>query len=127
SWRLHRKSYAVVTDANMLKLIEVPVSVVGEATGTVMLEKDGVRSGLGRIILNIYRDDHTPKGKVLTEHDGYFSYFGLEPGSYFIRVDTAQLRRLNLVAAPDSITFSISSSREGDYVEELDFILLTAG
>ncbi len=127
SWRLHKKSYAVITDANMLKLIEVPVSVEGEATGMVMLEKDGIRSGLGRIILNIHRDDHTLKGRVLTEQDGYFSHFGLAPGSYYIRVDTAQLRRLNLVSGPDSITFSIRSSREGDYVEGLDFILQTAG
>ncbi len=53
SWRIDNKSIAVITDANMLKLIEIPVSVMGEVTGTVMVEENGVSSGQGRIIVNI--------------------------------------------------------------------------
>ena len=126
SWRLHKKTYAVITDANMLKLIEIPVNVEGEATGTVMLEKDGVRSGIGRILVNIYRIDNTVKGRIQTEPDGYFSYFGLSPGSYYARVDTAQLRKLDMTSDPDSIPFIIRSSREGDYVTGLDFTVRKA-
>ena len=121
SWRLHKKTYAVVADPNMLRLIEIPVSVEAEATGTVILESDGARSGLGRIIVNIYRSDRTVKARVQTESDGYFSFFGLSPGSYYAKVDTAQLRKLDMTSEPDSIAFSIKSSREGDYISGLDF------
>lgn len=123
SWRLHKKSYAVIADANILKLIEVPVSVEGEATGTVMTEENGVKSGLSRIIINFHSADGQFKAKTLTEPDGYFSYFGLDPGSYYVRIDTVQLRKLKMTSEPDSIPFSIMSRTEGDYIRDLDFIV----
>jgi cell division protein FtsN len=60
---------------------------------------------------------------VLTEEGGYFSYFGLAPGSYYVRIDTTQLRKLNMISTPDSLAFSIMANIEGDYVEGLDFTL----
>ncbi len=123
SWRLDKKSYAVVIDPNMLKLIEVPVSVKGEATGTVTLEDEGSRSGLSRIIVNFYNSVNALAARALTEEGGYFSYFGLAPGSYYVHVDTSQLRRLNMTSFPDSLAFSIMADTEGDYVEGLDFTL----
>jgi len=123
SWRVDKKSIAVITDANMLKLIEVPVSVKGEATGTVMLEEGGSKSGLSRIIVNFYNSTNVISARSLTEEDGYFSYFGLAPGSYYARVDTSQLRKLKMTSSPDSVPFSIMTNMEGDYVEGLDFTL----
>ncbi len=105
SWRIDKKSVAVITDANMLKLIEIPILVQGEATGTVDLEDRGVKSGLGRIIVNFYNSANVLTARALTEEDGYFSYFGLAPGAYHARIDTAQLRKLNMVSSPDSSAF----------------------
>jgi len=123
TWRLDKKSYAVVADPNMLKMIEIPVLVRGEATGTVLFADKGTEKGLGRVIVNFINSSDEIAGRVLTEEDGYFSWFGLPPGIYRVRIDTAQLRRLNLVSEPDSIGFSIMTNSEGDYVEGLDFIL----
>ncbi|MDZ7633093.1 MAG: SPOR domain-containing protein [Bacteroidales bacterium] len=123
SWRIDKKSYAVVADPNMMKLIEIPVFIRGEATGTVMFGENGVSRGLGRIIVNFRNSDGTIEGRALTEEDGYFSYFGLAPGRYQVRVDTAQLRRLNMISDPDSLTFSIMTNTEGDYIDGLDFTL----
>ncbi len=123
SWRIDKKSMAVITDANMLKLIEVPVSVKGEATGSVSLEDNGVKSGLSRIIVNFYNSANSLAGRALTEEDGYFSYFGLAPGSYYVRPDTTQLRKLKMISAPDSLVFSIMANTDGDYIEGLDFTL----
>ena len=123
SWRINKKSYAVVADPNMLKLLEIPVMVMGEATGTVTLEEEGRKRGLGRIIVNFFNSDNIVTGRVLTEEDGYFSYFGLTPGDYSVTVDTAQLGRLNLTSDPASLTFTIKTDLEGDYVEGLDFTL----
>jgi cell division protein FtsN len=123
SWRIDKKSVAVITDANMLKLIEVPVSIKGEATGTVMLEEWGSVAGLGRIIVNFYNSANVLTARALTEDDGYFSYFGFAPGSYYARVDTSQLRKLNMTSTPDSVPFGIMTNMEGDYVEGLDFTL----
>ncbi len=121
SWRIDKKSVAVITDANMLKLIEIPIQVKGEATGTVMLEEGGARSGLGRIIVSFYNSVNVLTARALTEEDGYFSYFGLAPGSYQVRIDTSQLRKLNMISIPDSLAFNIMANTEGDYVEDLNF------
>jgi cell division protein FtsN len=126
SWRLDKKSYAVVADPNMLKLIEIPVFVRGEATGMVMITDRGITKGLGRVIVNFHDSANKITGRALTEDDGYYSWFGLPPGNYRVRIDSSQLRRLNLVSEPDSIEFTVSSSVEGDYVEGLDFTLRKA-
>jgi len=123
SWRVDNKSIAVITDANMLKLIEIPVQVKGEAAGSVSLETNGVKSGLSRIIVNFYNSANSLAGRALTEEDGYFSYFGFAPGSYYARVDTSQLRKLKMTSSPDSLPFSIMTNMEGDYIEGLDFTL----
>ncbi len=123
SWRIPQKSIAVIADANMLKLIEVPINVVGEATGSVMLETKGRKAGLSRIIMNFSNSEGAVVARALTEEDGYFSYFGLAPGLYQVRVDTAQLRRLGMTSDPDSLLFSIMTKLEGDYIDGLDFTL----
>jgi cell division protein FtsN len=123
SWRIANKSIAVIVDPNMLKLVEVPVYVRGEITGMIMLEEEGSRKGLSRIIVNIHNENNTIYGRALTEEDGYFSYFGLVPGKYHARIDTAQLRRLKMISVPDSVPFDITASTEGDYVEGIDFTL----
>ena len=63
SWRIDNKSLAVIIDPNMLKLVEMPVSVMGEVTGTIMLEEKGSSSGLGRIIVNIDNEQASGNSK----------------------------------------------------------------
>ena len=123
AWRLPKQTLSVTVDPNILKLIEIPIVVVGEANGRVSLDKENVRSGLGRITLSFYNIKLKTRGKTLTEDDGYYSYFGLVPGKYTVRIDSAQLKKLNMKCEPDSIQFSIASGIDGDIVSGLDFIL----
>jgi cell division protein FtsN len=124
SWRLPKKSYSVVVDPDILKQIEVPVSVVGEASGTVNGIKDGVKEGLKRIIIRFINNrDNLTAATSLTEENGYYSYFGLAPGSYYVKIDTAQLGKLKLISSPDSLQFIVHAGKDGDIIENLDFIL----
>ncbi len=123
AWRLPKQTFNVAVDPNILKLIEIPVIVAGEANGNVSLDKDGEKKGLGRIIIGIYSSNFKPSGKTLTEDDGYFSYFGLAPGKYFIKIDTAQLRKLGMTSKPETLQFNIEGGIEGDVVDGLDFTL----
>ena len=41
AWRLKNRTMNVAVDPNMLKLIEIPIIVVGEASGTVMIDRNG--------------------------------------------------------------------------------------
>lgn len=114
---------SVAVDPNILKLIEVPVTISGEANGTVTLVKDGEARGLGRIIVGFFTSNNKPVGKTLTEPDGFFSYFGLSSGSYLVRIDTAQLLKLGMTSEPESLAFKIAAGIDGDIVDGLDFTL----
>ncbi len=123
SWKLPVETFSITVDPNILKPIDVPVMVAGEASGTVFLRKDGETNGLGRIIINFYTTGNIPAGKTLSEFDGYYSYLGLAPGSYFACPDTSQLSLLGMTSAPGLINFSITAGIDGDIVDGLDFIL----
>jgi hypothetical protein len=127
SWKLEKKTLKVNVDPEIIKNIEIPISVYGEVTGYVLNENDKVVKGMGRIIIGIYNNDHKPAGKVLTEPDGYFSYFGLKPGLYTARIDTAQLRKIGLESHPDSLLFKIKPGLDGDIASSLEFRLKPVG
>lgn len=121
AWKIHNPTMSVAVDPDMLKLIEIPVAVMGEASGMVMIDREKSLTGLARIIINFYKKDLKLTGRTITEEDGYFSYFGLTPGEYNVRIDSIQLRRLNMESSPDSINFNITANTEGDFVDGLDF------
>lgn len=123
SWRLKQSTYAVIVDPNKIKLIEVPVSVYGEANGTIVIDEKGMQRGVGRIIVDFYTKDMKPAGRTLSESDGYFSYLGFAPGEYVAKVDSAQLRRLKFRATPETKLFVIKKDIDGDIVDGLDFTL----
>jgi len=123
SWRLSKQTYNVAVDPEILKLVEIPVNVVGEATGYVMLESGGEKTGQGRVIVSFYNSKLNPVGKTLTEDDGYYSYLGLPPGKYSVRIDTSQLRKLKMTSSPDTLQFTIAGGINGDIAEKLDFVL----
>ncbi|HEY3388792.1 MAG TPA: SPOR domain-containing protein, partial [Prolixibacteraceae bacterium] len=122
SWQMHNLTMKVMIDPNQFQTIEVPISVMGEATGTVY---NGTR-GQGRILVCFYKADGTRAARVLTESDGYYSYLGLKPGKYNVRVDAEQLNKLKMVSDPEIIPINISHSFDGDIVEGLDFKLSLA-
>jgi hypothetical protein len=123
TWLLSRKTYSVIVDPNIMKTVEIPVLIAGEADGTVSLNKDGQIRGKGRIVVGIYTMNNKLAGKAIAEDDGYFSYFGLKPGKYTVRIDTGQMKRLGLISTPESIPLTIKGGLNGDIAEGLDFTL----
>jgi len=123
SWRLPFQTISVMVDPNIIKTVEIPVDIVGEATGSVYLLKGGEREGLGRIILSFFRSNGNLVGKTLSEDNGYYSYFGLAPGDYYAMIDTAQLIKLGMISEPDRIPFNIAGGIDGDIAYNLNFTL----
>ena len=123
AWRLQIQTMSVAVDPNILKHIEIPVTIAGEASGTVSLDENGEKRGLGRIIVCFFDKNHNPAGKTITEENGYFSYFKLAPGSYTIQVDSAQLLKLGMTSDPESLQFNIAVEIDGDIVDDLNFNL----
>jgi hypothetical protein len=123
AWQMKLKNMSVVVDPNQFKLVEIPISVMGEGSGMVTFSGAGGEKGLGRIIVNYYKSNGAFFAKTLTEPDGYYSFLGLPPGSYIARIDTAQMQKLNMTATPAVIPFTIRGGAEGDVKDGLDFVI----
>ena len=121
-WQIKNKLIKVAVDPNNFKLIEIPVSVKGEVSGMIYNASAGTK-GIGRIKVDFYLNDSTLVFTTMTEEDGFFSLLGFAPGSYTARVDPSQLEKIQMAASPSALSFDIISSREGDVVDGLEFIL----
>ena len=120
AWQLLKPTYNVTIEPNHFKLIDIPVNIVGEVSGMVYLKDKNSKSGLGRIIINIFRDT-TLVTRVLSEPDGFFTFMGLQPGAYTAIMDNNQLSKLNMECTP-AVKFTISDSKDGDVKDGLQFI-----
>jgi hypothetical protein len=122
-WQIRKKRIGVAVDANSMKLVEVPVAILGEASGMVFQQTEKGQRGISRILVNFYDSSEKLAAQVMSESDGYFSYFGLTPGSYTARIDTAQLHLLNLSSSPSMITFQIAGNEDGVVADGFRFVL----
>jgi len=123
AWQLQKLTYSIAINPNQLRVIEIPVAVMGEAAGMVYLDKTTGMKGQGRITINFYDTDHRLVASTLSEPDGYFSYLGLPPGTYIAKPDPDQMTRLKMQSSPAFRTFTIHEDEEGDYIDDLEFIL----
>ena len=120
AWHLYKQSYSVTIEPNHFKQLEVPVVIAGEVSGMVFLKDKGDQKGLGRILVNIFRDSVLVT-KLLSEPDGFFTYLGLSPGMYTVAIDTAQLSKLDMIASAP-VTFQVHESKDGDVKDGLQFV-----
>jgi len=122
AWQIKNKNMNVVVEPNMFRRINIPVSVMGEASGMVYLSGRSGKSGKGRILINFHRIDSTLVKSTLSEADGYFSFLGLRPGKYYAQIDPAQMEKVGMTASK-AINFEIHSLIDGDIVDNLEFTL----
>lgn len=118
AWQVDHESMEVFVNPNQMKVVGVPVKVMGEVAGFVNLGHDGI----GGIRVNIVDYEGKLVSSVLSASDGYFSYMGLQSGNYIARVDKTQLEKLKM-KTNEELPFIINNTREGDYVDNLEFLL----
>ncbi len=121
AWQIKKPSISVTISPNHFTLIEVPVVVAGEVSGTVYLGEGKEKTGIGRIIVNFYDKNFIVVGRTVTEADGFFNFLGLAAGSYTARIDEAQSQKLQMTSS--SLSFTILPGKDGDIVNGLEFIL----
>ncbi|MDP3360029.1 MAG: hypothetical protein Q8S41_11865 [Lutibacter sp.] len=123
SWQFKHKTYQVLIDPNQYKKVEIPILVMGEVNGMVAMQTNIDKAGQGRITLHIVDQKGNKVAETLSESDGYFSYLGLKPGNYSVKIDPEQLRKLNYQSSPKNQTFTIEKSEEGTIINGISFVL----
>ena len=123
AWRIPHVKLSVAIDPNRMKLVEIPVQVMGEATGNVYTRNTSGIHGAGRIKVSFYKSDSSYIASTLSEEDGYFTFMGLPPGNYFAVVDTAQMKKLQRSVLSGIIHFEIKMDDDGDVAGSLNFLV----
>jgi hypothetical protein len=123
SWKFKHNTYQVLVDPNQYKRVFVPIISMGEINGMIYFNKENTRKGLGRVTIQIYNGQGKKVAQTLSEPDGYFSYLGLVPGNYKVRVDEEQLKKLDYQSSPKEQEIFIKVSEDGTIVDGLDFNL----
>jgi hypothetical protein len=125
AWQIKNKRLSVEIEPNNIKQVEVPVSVLGEVSGMIYLNKDGEQKGLSNVLVEFYDSNAKLVAHTVTGSDGYFSFLGLVPGKYKATIHQSVVRKLQLPPAP-SIAFTIEKSTEGAVISGLKFLLQDA-
>ena len=124
AWRFKKNIYKILIDPNQYKRVDIPIIAVGEVSGLTSMSTNNTLKGIGRILVKIYKKDSSKSfAEILSESDGYLYYLGLDPGEYIARIDSEQLKILNMVSSPALISFKIRPSIQGDIVDNLNFTM----
>ena len=123
AWRIKNKTLNCTLNPNQLKIIEIPVVVMGEVSGMVYRKENKQLMGTGGLKVTIYDLHDTLITSILSEPDGYFSFFGLRSGQYVAKIDSLQLENLQMVSDPSYQTFEIDNGIDGAFVDTLEFVL----
>ncbi|MBC8769379.1 hypothetical protein H4O18_15385 [Arenibacter sp. BSSL-BM3] len=114
AWTMDYNSMNLTLNPNQIKLVKIPINVMGEVSGYVKYEQEGI----GSVRMTIKDKFGEKLAHITSESDGFFSFFGLPSGEYSIQPDTLQQGKLGL--RPHQEThFKIQNGEEGDYVDNI--------
>jgi len=118
-----KRKFSVVTDPNRYKQVDVPFYTTGVIDGRVDRIKEGEFLPISGLRIHIKRDIGEFETTLRTFGDGSFYSMEIPPGSYEMWIDDSQLEFLQMNSVPEKQYFTIKASAEGDFVEELNFLL----
>lgn len=122
-FKLYSGKIVSISVTNALK-IPLGTAITTDDTYQTINDRETLVGMNAGVIIQIFNKEGEKVGETTTESGGYFSYLGLRPGEYTIKVSEKQLERLNMKLYPDSHSVKINVSREGDYITDNDFIMI---
>ena len=102
---------------------EVPVTILGEVTGTVYLKGEGPAKVLPGLALELVEARTGAVRTLRTAYDGFFDFTGIPPGDWLLRVSEAEARRLRLAPPPAK---PLTLKTEGTILDGIDLLVAPA-
>ncbi|MDX1671126.1 MAG: hypothetical protein R3211_02200 [Balneolaceae bacterium] len=117
--------FSLITDPNQYKPIDIPFYMAGVIEGRVeRLQPSGDREPIPGIRVFVQQTDGSFSETLRTFSDGQFYGYEIPPGSYELKIDSTQLEFLDARSDPQTIPFELESRPDGDYVENLNFLII---
>lgn len=122
-----RNEFSFIADPNHYKPIDIPFYMSGIVDGMVYRTYDnGNVSGIGGVRVILRNEDSGDKSTLRTFSSGNYYEMGVRPGTYTAWVDSTQQNFLSSISEPAFHHFEVEATAEGDFVENLDFMLVPA-
>ncbi|MEX2403072.1 MAG: hypothetical protein WD625_03005 [Balneolales bacterium] len=115
--------FSFIGDPNSYKTMDIPFYMTGIIEGSVRISDGESNNGIGGVRVHLNQTDGDYSTVMRTFSDGGYYAMEIPPGQYEARVDSSQLTFLNVLSDPEVVKFTVESMAQGDYVENLDFIL----
>ena len=117
------RKFSLTTDPNRYKQIEVPFYTIGVIDGRVDRIREGEFIPISGLKIHIVSEEGEYDTILRTYADGSFYSMDIPPGDYEAYIDETQLEFLGMESVPERHYFTIEVKEDGDYVENLNFLL----
>ena len=117
------ENFKVSVNPNVVTVVDVPVVMAADISGTVERETPSGQVGVGGILLHVLNLSKDMITDITSFSSGQYYYLGLTPGKYRAYLDEAQLERYGYIAEPSSIEFEIKPSPTGSSIDNINFVL----
>jgi hypothetical protein len=122
-WVMPYLSWDIVSEPNQVRTISLPIVVGGIVRGVVQKQEGSGAMPISNVVLHIKNIITGFEKTTETFVSGEYEFIGIPPGKYIIYIDDASLRSLGLRSEPQSQEVEIQSKTEGDFIENVDFVL----
>ena len=97
-WQSAVPGVRVLPRPGKVQVLDFPVVLTAEIDGTIYLEQEGRRRGIGNARLQLLDADGRMVGETTSAGDGYYIMPNVRPGRYLLRVAPDQLATLRLLS-----------------------------
>lgn len=119
-WLPAVKGMRILPRPGKVQSLDFPVVMTGEVDGTVYLQEDGKRRGIGNALVELVNEQGAVVASARSASDGYYVLPAVRPGHYKAMIFSPQLEELGLAStAPMELTMRA----DGEFIYGLDFTL----
>lgn len=119
-WNVAKPGVRVLPRPGKVVQVDFPVVMTSEIDGTVYLEEEGKKRGIGNALLELVNKRGEAIASTRSGADGYYIMPAVKPGHFTLRLAAEQLRTLGLLA---NQSHAIDMKADGEYINGIDFTL----
>jgi hypothetical protein len=119
-WLAQPEGFTLTPRPGRAAIAEFPVVTTGEVDGTVYRVRDGRRHEVSEVVVELIDETGRLVQQVETAYDGFYLFESLLPGRYTVRIDSAQMGRLDLRSTEPR---TVEIGGDGTVVSGVEFTL----
>ena len=104
--------------------VDIPIVDSAEIDGTCWIEKDGKKSPLGKVKIQLLNANGELVKETTTTYDGFYLFDKILPGKYMAKVEPEQLKKSNISSQrKEDIEILLTLEPGGDIKSGIDFVI----